>query len=159
MAPCTGVTVRNPETCACCIRSGESCGADCGNCCSGLTTGSACFGRSSGSDCAIDEQCSTRNCVSGRCEDCYTNGDYCFYGSSRGAGVDTCGPGLAGQCLKTVDDETRCGVRSRNVTCNGCSNDIDCLVELGQGTGAFCVRDSGAQCDCPDGQTFCAVPR
>jgi hypothetical protein len=85
--------------------------------------------------------------------------DYCAQpGAFRECAVDFTTTGFY-VCLQAVDGNTRCGRRNRNVDCNGCSNDLDCLIDLGQGSGAFCVRDTGPGCDCPDGQTFCAVPR
>jgi hypothetical protein len=164
---CESGTVRHPQTCDCCIASRKDCSTACAEtCCSGRwidgQNTNMCWGFGTGEACTFNEQCHSLNCVNGRCEECYEYTDFCYYGYGTrgyGTGSDICGPQQTGQCLKTVAGPPRCGVPSRNVDCNGCSNDIDCLVELGQGSGAFCVRDSGPHCDCPDGQTFCAVPR
>jgi hypothetical protein len=161
---CQSGTVRHPQTCGCCIPSRKDCLTACGEtCCSGRWLDGQtdmCWGFGKGEACTFNEQCQSLNCVHGRCEECYADTDFCYDGLDRGYGTgsNVCGSDRMGQCLKTVDGPPRCGVRNRNVACNGCSNDIDCQVELGQGSGAFCVRDSGSHCDCPDGQTFCAVP-
>jgi hypothetical protein len=163
---CESGTVRHPQTCACCIPSRSFCSTACAEtCCSGrwVDGGQAadqCRGFGTGEACTFNEQCASLNCVHGRCEECSAFAhDYCAFGDTgSGQNGNLCGSG-DGHCLKTVAGPLRCGVRNRNVDCNGCSNDIDCQVDLGQGSGAFCVRDSGPHCDCPDGQTFCAVPR
>jgi hypothetical protein len=150
----TGVTVRNPENCRCCIPSGDASGGSRENCCSENQSSGICLGHLRPAPCSIHEQCNSHNCVYGTCEDCTRLNDYCNHGTGG-----SCGPLANGRCLETVDGKTRCGVRSQNVDCNVCSNDIDCQVELGQGSGAFCAIDTGVFCDCPDGETFCALPR
>jgi hypothetical protein len=162
---CQAGTVRHPQTCGCCIPSRKDCVTACAEtCCSGRWLDGQtdmCWGFGTGEPCTFNEQCHSLNCVHGRCEECYEDTNFCYDGFDRGYGTDSnvCGPSITGQCLKTVDGPPRCGVRNSNVACNGCRDDIDCQVDLGQGSGAFCVRASGSRCDCPDGQTFCAVPR
>lgn len=156
LAFCATGTVSHPQTCRCCIPSGYPSGGARENCCSGTAVGSTCVGPTN-SACSFNEQCDSTNCVAGRCEACFRGFDYCATPDSwrECSGNATSGFYI---CLQAVDGNTRCGRRSRNVNCNGCSNDLDCQEELGQNSGAFCVRDTGSGCDCPDGQTFCALP-
>ncbi len=155
-APCPVNTVRNPNTCDCCV-PGSQFRAGSEQCCAGAERSDGyCFGLFSGAACTFDAECHFEyQCNAGKCDKCYISTDFCRTGDTVN---HTCNGGSA-LCLRTLANRTRCGVRNRNVACNGCSSDQDCLIDLGQGSGAFCVVDTGAYCDCPDGQTFCAVPR
>lgn len=158
LGTCLPGTVRHRETCRCCIPSGQPSGGASESCCSGAAVRGTCQGFTY-SACTFDEQCTSGNCLAGACEYCPKGQDYCVGGTSTQECVGNATDGHFYICLTTVGNATRCGRKSGNVACNGCSSDVDCVVELGQGSGAFCVRDTGAGCDCPNGQTFCALPR
>jgi hypothetical protein len=72
LAPCESNAlseVRNPETCACCVRHNFLCVGGPGSCCSlnyyFSQQGCRCVGRAAGASCSFPGQCASNNCLCG----------------------------------------------------------------------------------------------
>jgi hypothetical protein len=150
LAPCLSHQVRDPTTCRCCIKNNFGNGGDPNNCCSLSSNNSVCLGQTVGGTCAFDEQCQTVNCVQQQCSGCIKAEDFCAF-------ANMCS-NRTGQCLRSVDGTIRCGIGewANEGDCGWCTRNFDCDQE--QRPGAFCAVNTGPNCGCALGQTFCARP-
>src|SRR4051812_48148449 len=99
--------------------------------------------------CGTGESCFIGQCLTG-IGTCAAGDDFCSNIVKVCNDNDTC------QCLQTFDGQTRCGQAGvGGFTCGQCTSDAECSQF---GLGAFCAKDSGAQCACATGQGFCNVP-
>jgi hypothetical protein len=145
LAPCSDSQERRPN-CQCCTINKLPDGANNFNCCSLRSSGGYCEGRPAGVSCEFGEECASYNCVQGSCSPCSPELDYCNYSS------DDCGAG--GACLRATDGTTRCGIPLAQ--CSPCSHVDEC--DQGQRPGYFCAVNTGTNCPCSAGETFCARP-
>ena len=99
--------------------------------------------------CGTGESCFNGQCLTG-IGTCSVGDDFCL------SVVDVCNDNDTCQCLQSFAGETRCGsFPPGGFTCGQCVNDSECSQF---GLGAFCARDTGAQCICATGQGFCIIP-
>lgn len=125
----------------CCTKNDFPNGGSATNCCSLSSSSGFCRGQAAGTICTFAEVCQTRNCVQGTCSSCPEVFDSCAQSA------ETC---PTGQCMKVVDGTTRCGIRNLLIACNGCTSNASCPA------GQFCAINSGPNCQCATGETFCA---